>query len=58
MFKRRRFKQIFSLSERLTENVERLREQLTRTPYGPDRDKLLKRIHQSETASHVEESVR
>jgi hypothetical protein len=29
MFKRRRFKQIFSLSERLTENVERLREQLT-----------------------------
>jgi hypothetical protein len=35
-----------------------LREQLARTPYGPDRHMLLKRIRQSETASHIEEWLR
>jgi hypothetical protein len=58
MIKRRRFKQATSLAERLMENAEQLRQQLVELPPGPERDSLVKRIRQSETASHIENWLR
>ena len=58
MFKRRRFKQNFSLSERLVQDVERLRAQLPTMPPGPERDHLTKRIRQNETAANMAEVAR
>jgi hypothetical protein len=55
MITRRRFKQTSSLANRLTENVEQLQRELARTPPGPERDRLIKRIRQSEIASHLDE---
>jgi hypothetical protein len=56
--RRRRFKQTTSLAERLMESVEQLRQQLAELPPGPERDKVAKRIRQSETASHIEDWLR
>ena len=58
MTKRRRFKQTTSLTERLIENVEQLRAQLAELPPGPERDNMVKRIRQSETAAHIEDWLR
>jgi hypothetical protein len=55
MFKRRRFKQNLSLSERLMQDVERLRLQLAMLPPGPERDHLAKQIRQNETAANIDQ---
>src|SRR3954451_21107140 len=57
MFKRRRFKQNLSLSERLMQDVERLRLQLAMLPPGPGpaRDHLAKQIRQNETAANIDQ---
>ena len=55
MLKRRRFKQASSLSERLAQNVEHLEAQLTTLPPGPERELVIKRIRQNETAAHINE---
>lgn len=52
--KRRRFKQITSLQDRITDWAESVRERANRRP-GPQRDELLKKVRQAETAMHVEE---
>ncbi len=58
MPKRRRFKQPLSLGERLDQEAARLRAEADNLPYGPEREKLLRRARQLETATHVEEWLR
>jgi hypothetical protein len=50
---RRSFIQTSTLEQRLREEAERLRKQAQGTPPGAERDCLLRRAHQAETASHV-----
>jgi hypothetical protein len=52
---RRRFKQSLSLGDRLAEEAARLREQAARLPPGIERDELLRRAQQTDTAAHVNE---
>ena len=58
MLKRRRFKQTLNLSERLMEDVELLKAQLAKLAPGPERDQVVRRIRQNETASHIDEWLR
>ena len=55
MIKRRRFKQTLSLSERLVQDVEDLKARLATLPPGPERDQLVRRIRQNETAAKIEQ---
>jgi hypothetical protein len=50
---RRRFKQTVPLIQRLTEEAERLRKEAQGTPHGIDRERLLRRARQADTASHM-----
>ena len=58
MTKRRRFKQIVSLEERLAEEAKRLREQADLPPPGAVRDAALRKARQAETGSHMSEWLR
>ena len=55
MIPRRRFKQLLSLNERLEQEAARLREQAEKLPDGTEREKLLRKSRQAETATHVDE---
>jgi hypothetical protein len=55
MQKRRRFKPIDPLDKRLSEEAERLRKEASDTPPGVEREALLRRARQAETASHITE---
>jgi len=55
MQKRRRFKQQLSLQDRLAMWAKDLREQAAALPPGPERDELLKKARQADTASHLED---
>jgi hypothetical protein len=50
---RRRFKNIRTLPERLDQEVKRLREEAEKLPHGGERDQLLRKARQAETALHV-----
>jgi hypothetical protein len=52
---RRRFKQIDPLDKRLAEEAERLRNEAEGTPAGIERERLLRRARQVDTASHLGE---
>jgi hypothetical protein len=52
---RRRFKQTQSLEERLSEEAKRLREQAETLPPGIERDDLIRKGRQAETASRMNE---
>jgi hypothetical protein len=52
---RRRFTQTSTLEQRLLAEAERLRKQARGTPPGVERERLLRRARQAETASHVNE---
>ena len=58
MQKRRRFKQITALDQRLDEQAERLRKEARGTPPGVERDNLIRRARQAETAAHLEQWLR
>ncbi|MCK1275618.1 hypothetical protein IVB46_10290 [Bradyrhizobium sp. 61] len=53
MQKRRRFKQTETLEERLAKEAERLRAKIQTMPPGLQRDQLLRKARQAETASHI-----
>ena len=53
MQRRRRFKQASSLRERLAEWAKEVREQAAHLPPGPDREALLKKACQADTASEL-----
>ena len=54
---RRRFKHILSFPERLDQEAERLRAEAEKLPQGTERDELLRKARQAETASHVNETL-
>lgn len=54
---RRRFKQTVSLGDRLTEEAKRLRKQAQGTPPGIQRERLVRRARQLDTAAHVNEWI-
>ena len=51
---RRRFKQTQSLQQRLTEEVERLREEVDSLPPGHRREVLQQKVRQDETAIQID----
>ena len=55
MQRRRRFKQILSLQDRLTAWADQVRRHAEKLPPGPERDALLKKARQADTASHIDE---
>ncbi|MGY3527726.1 hypothetical protein ACVILK_000480 [Bradyrhizobium embrapense] len=56
--KRRRFKQTYSLEERLAKEAEQLREQAKALPPCSEREILLKKARQAETGAHMSEWLR
>jgi predicted trehalose synthase len=50
---RRRFQQKQSLEHRLSEEAEKLRKEARGTPPGIERDRLIRRARQAETAAHM-----
>ena len=55
MSERRRFKQTEALENRLTEEAAKLRKEALGTPPGVERERLLRRARQAETASRMNE---
>jgi hypothetical protein len=55
MIKRRRFKQETSHQDRIVEWAIALRKQADVMRPGPERDELLKKLRQAETAMHMED---
>jgi hypothetical protein len=52
---RRRFKQTLTFPDRLKTIAEELKAKASELRPGPERDALLRRARQSETASHIDE---
>jgi hypothetical protein len=52
---RRRVKHQLTLQDRIIEWAKEVREQATMLPPGADRDTLLKKVRQAETALHLED---
>jgi hypothetical protein len=55
---RNRRKHSFSFDERLQRAAREAREAAQRLPQGPQRDMLMKKASQAETAAHINEWVR
>lgn len=55
---RRRFKQSQPLEDRLIDEAERLRKQATGTLPGTERERLIRKARQAETASQMSEWLR
>lgn len=56
--RRRRFKQIDTLEERLAAEAQRLREEARMQKPGAARDHMLRKARQCETGSHMSEWLR
>ncbi|MEH2498678.1 hypothetical protein V1294_005157 [Bradyrhizobium sp. AZCC 1678] len=54
---RRHFKQTAPLELRLEEQAKRLRQEAKGTPPGVEREKLIRRARQAETASHISQWI-
>jgi hypothetical protein len=52
---RRRVKHQFTLQDRIVAWAKEVREQAAKLPPGPDRDMLLTKVRQAETALHLED---
>lgn len=55
MQRRRRFKQVTTLQDRIAEWAAGVREQANEMQPGPERDELLMKLRQAETAMHLED---
>ena len=55
MLKRRRHKQTISFKDRLADWAEKIREQAAQIPPGTDREEMLRRASQADTAAHLDE---
>ena len=55
MKRRRRFKQEFTLQDRIIAWAKGVRAKAAKLPSGPDRDELLKKVRQAETAMHLDD---
>ena len=56
--RRHRFKQTEPPEQRLADEARRLRKDALGTPPGVERDRLIRRARQAETASHMSEWLR
>jgi hypothetical protein len=54
MSQRRRFKQTTSLKERLASFARQVRDKASRLPPGAERDAMLKKASQVDTAAHLD----
>ena len=54
---RRRLMQTAPLEQRLEEQAKRLRQEARGTPPGVEREKLIRRARQAETASHINQWI-
>ena len=54
MQKRRRFKQTAPLKDRLDAWAQEIRVQVEQLPPGAEREALLKKVHQADIASHID----
>jgi hypothetical protein len=52
---RRRFTQMEPLKKRLADEITRLRKEARGTPPGIERERLIRKARQAETASHMQE---
>jgi hypothetical protein len=52
---RRRFKNILTFPDRLSKEADRLKQEAETKPRGPERDELLRKARQAETAAHIDE---
>jgi hypothetical protein len=57
MQRRRRVKHHFTLQDRIIAWAKEVREQAAALPPGPDREMLLKKVQQAETALHLTSST-
>lgn len=57
MAERRRIKHVATFAERLALEAHRLKEQAKTLPYGRQRDEILRKARQIETASRINEWV-
>jgi hypothetical protein len=55
MHRRRRFKQVTTLQDRIAEWATGVRDQVNGMKPGPERDELIKKLRQAETAMHMED---
>jgi hypothetical protein len=55
MERRRRFKQEVTLQDRIIAWANEVRAQAAVLPPGPERDELLKKVRQAETAMHLDD---
>jgi hypothetical protein len=55
LMQRRRFTQTEPLEKRLADEVSRLRKEARGTPPGIERERLIRKARQAETASHIQE---
>jgi hypothetical protein len=55
MLRRRRQKQTISFKGRLAEWAKTIRERAARLPPGTERDEMLKRASQADTAAHLDD---
>jgi hypothetical protein len=55
--RRRYFKNTLTFSERLAKVAKRFREEAETKPPGPERDELIKKAHQADTAAHIDQWV-
>jgi hypothetical protein len=53
--KRRRFKQTIPLKDRLTAWAKDVMAQAQTLPPGPERDELIKKARQADTAAHIDD---
>ena len=54
---RRRFKNVLTFPDRLSNEAERLRQEAETKPPGPEQDSLLRKARQVETAAHIDEWI-
>ena len=52
---RKRFKQEATLQDRIIAWAKEVRAQAAELPHGPERDALLKKVRQAETAMHLDD---
>jgi hypothetical protein len=55
--RRRYFKNTLTFSERLAKVAKQFREEAETKPPGPERDELIKKAHQADTAAHIDQWV-
>jgi hypothetical protein len=55
---RRRFKSTLTFPDRLAKEADRFRDEAETKPPGQERDDLLRKARQAETAAHIDEWLR